>query len=180
MDAVITAEKMRAACIFRDAEGLFQRGAGDRKRLNKENSVRYESVCFEIEGCEKTLRVKIQETIQGQKESHFIWLVTTLEDTPPQLLMGNDAQALWDLRRNAFTSIKLLSLLTIVTFTAPFEVISVNADCFPICGSWISIAALKDIPKTQEEHIEKRYQAFLRTTFYSERCVTQLLYDDSG
>ena len=107
MDAVIRL-KDEKRCIFQDAEGMFQNGFGKTEGFRKgKTSVEvWDLADFEIEGCEKKLRVvKFQETTQGQKESRFVWLVTTLASTPPQLLWEMMHKR-WDIEENAFHQLK--------------------------------------------------------------------------
>lgn len=107
MDAVIRL-KDEKRCIFQDAEGLFQKGLGNGEGFRKgKTSVEvWDLSDFSIEGCEKKLRVvKFQEMMQGQKESRFIWLVTTLESAPPQVLWEMMHKR-WDIEENAFHQLK--------------------------------------------------------------------------
>ena len=107
MDAVIRL-KDEKRCIFQDAEGLFQKGLGKGEGFRKgKTSVEvWDLSDFSIEGCKKKLRVvKFQETMQGQKESRFIWLVTTLESAPPQILWEMMHKR-WDIEENAFHQLK--------------------------------------------------------------------------
>ena len=107
MDAVIRL-KDEKRCIFQDAEGMFQNGLGKTEGFRKgKTSVEvWDLADFEIEGCGRKLRVvKFQETTQGQKESRFVWLVTTLASTPPQLLWEMMHKR-WDIEENAFHQLK--------------------------------------------------------------------------
>lgn len=105
MDAVIRLkdEKRR---IFQDAEGLFQKDIGKKEGFQRgKTSIEvWDLSDFEMEGCEKKLRVvKFQES--DQKESHFVWLVTTLTSTPPELLWQMMHKR-WDIEENAFHQLK--------------------------------------------------------------------------
>lgn len=107
MDTVIRL-KDEKRCIFQDAEGMFQKGLGRKAGFQKEKtSIEvWDLSDFEIEGCERKLRVvKFQETAQGQKKSRFVWLVTTLASTPPQLLWEMMHKR-WDIEENAFHQLK--------------------------------------------------------------------------
>lgn len=105
MDVVIRLkdEKRR---IFQDAEGLFRKDNGKREGFQRgKTSVEvWDLSDFEMEGCKKKLRVvKFQET--GQRESRFVWLVTTLISTPPELLWEMMHKR-WDIEENAFHQLK--------------------------------------------------------------------------
>lgn len=178
MDAVIRL-KDESRCIFRDAEGLFQKGSGRQEGFCKgKTSVEvWDLSGFEIEGCEKTLRVvKFQETIQGQKESHFIWLVTTLESTPPQLLWEMMHKR-WDIEENAFHQLKTYY----------------HADhCY--CHSAVEVIFLLMLIafNMRELYLYRRLKNFRKrkitlksvTRLFCDQLLledfTQLLYDDSG
>lgn len=105
MDAVIRLkdEKRR---IFQDAEGLFRKDIGKKEGFQRgKTSVEvWDLSDFEMEGCEKKLRVvKFQET--DRRESRFVWLVTTLTSTPPELLWEMMHKR-WDIEENAFHQLK--------------------------------------------------------------------------
>ena len=105
MDAVIRLkdEKRR---IFQDAEGLFRKDIGKKEGFQRgKTSVEvWDLSDFEMEGCEKKLRVvKFQET--DRRESRFVWLVTTLTSTPPGLLWEMMHKR-WDIEENAFHQLK--------------------------------------------------------------------------
>ena len=107
MDTVIRL-KDEKRCIFQDAEGLFQKDLGrkDGFRKGKTSVEVWDLSDFEMKDCRRKLRVvKFQETTQGQKESHFVWLVTTLTSTPPALLWEMMHKR-WDIEENAFHQLK--------------------------------------------------------------------------
>lgn len=107
LDAVIRL-KDENRCIYRDAEGLFQKDLGRKEgfRQGKTSIEVWDLSDFEMEGCGRKLRVvKFRETMPGQKEDRFIWLVTTLMNTPPQLLWQMMHKR-WDIEDNAFHQLK--------------------------------------------------------------------------
>lgn len=107
LDAVIRL-KDENRCIYRDAEGLFQKDLGRKEgfRQGKTSIEVWDLSDFEMEGCGRKLRVvKFRETMPGQKEDRFIWLVTTLMNTPPQLLWQMMHKR-WDIEENAFHQLK--------------------------------------------------------------------------
>jgi len=107
MDTVIRL-KDENRCIYQDANGLFEKDEGRKEGFCKgKTSVEvWDLSDFEMEGCEKKLRVvKFQETTQGQKESRFVWLVTTLTSTPPELVWEMMHKR-WDIEENAFHQLK--------------------------------------------------------------------------
>ena len=107
LDAVIRL-KDENRCIYRDAEGLFQKDLGRKEgfRQGKTSIEVWDLSDFEMEGCGRKLRVvKFRETMPGQKEDRFIWLVTTLMNTPPQILWQMMHKR-WDIEENAFHQLK--------------------------------------------------------------------------
>lgn len=105
MDVVIRLKDKKRR-IFQDAEALFRKDIGKKEGFQRgKTSVEvWDLSDFEMEGCEKKLRVvKFQET--DQRESRFVWLVTTLTSTTPELLWEMMHKR-WDIEENAFHQLK--------------------------------------------------------------------------
>lgn len=105
MDVVIRLKDKKRR-IFQDAEGLFRKDIGKKEGFQRgKTSIEvWDLSDFEMEGCEKKLRVvRFQET--DQRESRFVWLVTTLTSTTPELLWEMMHKR-WDIEENAFHQLK--------------------------------------------------------------------------
>ena len=96
--------------IFQDAEGLFKQGEGKKKSFQrgKKTIAVWDLSEFEITNCLHRLRVvRYQESWQeGEKEAvRWMWLVTTLEQTPAEVLWEMMNRR-WDIEENGFHQLK--------------------------------------------------------------------------
>lgn len=178
MDTVIRL-KDKTRCIYQDAEGLFAKDIGRKEGFckGKTRVEVWDLSGFEIEGCDRPLRVvKFQETTQGQNESHVVRLVTTLMSTPPQLLWEMMHKR-WDIEENAFHQLKTYY----------------HADhCY--CHSAVEVIFLLMLIafNMRELYLYRRVKNFRKskitlksvTRIFCDQLLledfTQLLYDDSG
>ena len=178
MDTVIRL-KDETRCIYQDTEGLFAKDIGRKEGFCKDKTrvEVWDLSDFEIEGCDRALRVvKFQETTQGQNESHFVRLVTTLMSTPPQLLWEMMHKR-WDIEENAFHQLKTYY----------------HADhCY--CHSAVEVIFLLMLIafNMRELYLYRRVKNFRKskitlksvTRIFCDQLLledfTQLLYDDSG
>ena len=96
--------------IFQDAEGFFNRREGKKRSFQRgKKAVEVWDISgFEIENCPYRLRVvKYHESWEknGKETERWIWLVTTLEQTPPKILWEMMNRR-WDIEENGFHQLK--------------------------------------------------------------------------
>ena len=96
--------------IFQDAEGLFNRGEGKKESFQrgKKTIEVWDLSKFEMENCPHRLRVvRYHESWQenGKETERWMWLVTTLEQTDPQVLWEMMNRR-WDIEENGFHQLK--------------------------------------------------------------------------
>lgn len=96
--------------IFQDAEGFFDQGEGKARSFQrgKKTVEVWDLSGFEIENCQYRLRVvKYHEMWleNGKEAERWMWLVTTLEQTAPEILWEMMNRR-WDIEENGFHQLK--------------------------------------------------------------------------
>lgn len=96
--------------IFQDAEGFFDQGEGKARSFQrgKKTVEVWDLSGFEIENCSYRLRVvKYHEMWleNGKEAERWMWLVTTLEQTAPEILWEMMNRR-WDIEENGFHQLK--------------------------------------------------------------------------
>ena len=96
--------------IFQDAEGFFDQGEGKARSFQrgKKTVEVWDLSGFEIENCPYRLRVvKYHEMWleNGKEAERWMWLVTTLEQTAPEILWEMMNRR-WDIEENGFHQLK--------------------------------------------------------------------------
>ena len=96
--------------IFQDAEGFFNQGEGKARSFQrgKKTVEVWDLSGFEIENCPYRLRVvKYHEMWleNGKEAERWMWLVTTLEQTAPEILWEMMNRR-WDIEENGFHQLK--------------------------------------------------------------------------
>lgn len=96
--------------IFQDAEGFFDQGEGKARSFQrgKKTVEVWDLLGFEIENCPCRLRVvKYHEMWleNGKEAERWMWLVTTLEQTAPEILWEMMNRR-WDIEENGFHQLK--------------------------------------------------------------------------
>lgn len=109
MDAVIRL-KDEKRLIFKDAEGLFQKGDGKKEDFwrGKRRIEAWDLRGFEMRDVKKKVRViRYHETeaVQGKAKCRKMWLVTTLESADYKTLWEMMHKR-WDIEENAFHQLK--------------------------------------------------------------------------
>ena len=96
--------------IFQDAEGFFNQGEGKKRsfQYGKKTVEVWDLSGVEIENCPHRLRVvKYHESREenGKETEWWMWLVTTLEQTSPEILWEMMNRR-WDIEENGFHQLK--------------------------------------------------------------------------
>lgn len=110
MDAVIRL-KDEERLIYKDAKGLFEKGEGrkDGFRRGRKRIEAWDTSGFEMEGVTVPLRVvrfcEHEEKKDGTEEVHWVWLVTT-SDVVPYEILWKMMHKRWDIEENVFHQLK--------------------------------------------------------------------------
>ena len=97
--------------IYKDAKGLFEKGEGrkDGFRRGRKRIEAWDTSGFEMEGVTVPLRVvrfcEHEEKKDGTEEVHWVWLVTT-SDVVPYEILWKMMHKRWDIEENVFHQLK--------------------------------------------------------------------------
>ncbi len=110
MEAVIRL-KDEKRLIFKDAQGLFEKGAGKKNSFKREQTEieAWDLSGFEMDGVEKQVRViryhEKSTRKKGKTEEKWMWLVTT-DETADYQILWKIMHRRWDIEENGFHQLK--------------------------------------------------------------------------